>query len=59
MDGNLIPNYTESGSLEIKIENKAKTIEFNENIIPKKNSSMIISHSFCFKKFVSIHFFWI
>ena len=36
MTDNLLPDYTERGSLEIKIEDRAKTNEFNEVIIPKK-----------------------
>jgi len=37
MTDNLLPDYTERGSLEIKIEDRAKTNEFNEVIMPKKN----------------------
>jgi len=37
MNDNLLPDDAEHGSLEIKIEDRAKTNEFNEDIIPKKN----------------------
>jgi len=46
MDDNLLPDDTERGSLEIKIEDRAKTNEFNEIIIPIKNKKQKAYYNF-------------